>query len=108
MVPVDPASRTPAPLDDSADARLRVTSMRGRVEFSFELAAQGERARLEIYDAAGRMRATLVRGALGTGLYRIGWDGKDDAGRAVAPGVYFARLAHGGAQVATARFVWFR
>jgi hypothetical protein len=89
----------------AADARLRVTSAPGRVEFSFALVAE-ERARLEIYDAAGRIRATLVRGALGAGEHRVRWDGKDAAGRGVAPGVYFARLEHDGAR-ATARFVWF-
>ena len=47
--------------------------------------------RVEILDAAGR----LVRGFSTAGHsaqeQRFVWDGRDDAGRLVAPGVYFVR-----------------
>ncbi len=49
-------------------------------------------ALLSLYDALGRRVRTLASGS-GSGERRTAWDGKDDAGRSVAPGVYFARLA---------------
>jgi flagellar hook assembly protein FlgD len=38
------------------------------------------------------MVKTLERGPLGPGKHRIAWDGRDDRGRPVAPGVYFYQL----------------
>ena len=48
---------------------------------------------------------TLVAGWQGTGSYRIGWSGDDDAGRLVAPGVYFYRLTTQGTAQQTRRMV---
>ncbi len=50
---------------------------------------------LGLYDVAGRLVRTLVSregGELGPGLHTVAWDGRDDGGRRVAGGVYFARL----------------
>lgn len=58
---------------------------------AFELAAPGH-ARLRVYDAAGRLVATLVDENRGAGRHEIVWDGRDDGGRAVASGVYLYRL----------------
>ncbi len=52
------------------------------------------RAVVEIYDARGAHIATLVDTEKAAGAYTQGWDGRDDAGRAVSSGVYFARLTH--------------
>jgi len=49
-------------------------------------------ASMVIYDAAGRMVRTLVRGAVAAGQHRETWNGTDDSGRAVGAGVYFVRL----------------
>ncbi|UCE02410.1 MAG: VCBS repeat-containing protein [Candidatus Latescibacterota bacterium] len=57
----------------------------------FELAA-AEHARLQIFDASGRLVRTLVDAALVAGRHTRVWDGRDDAGRATASGVYFYRL----------------
>lgn len=47
---------------------------------------------LAINDVAGRRVRTLLDGAVGAGDWSFVWDGRDDAGRAVASGVYFYRL----------------
>lgn len=48
--------------------------------------------RLRIYDAAGRIERTLLDGAAGAGPGTAFWNGRDQAGRALSPGVYLARL----------------
>jgi len=52
-------------------------------------------ARLVIYDAAGRLVRVLADGVLPAGRHEAVWDGRDDAGRQVASGVYFYRLEAG-------------
>jgi flagellar hook assembly protein FlgD len=47
---------------------------------------------LEIYDLAGRKVRSLESGDLRAGDHLIRWDGRNEAGRRVASGVYFARL----------------
>ncbi len=48
--------------------------------------------RLSIYDTAGRHVRSLARGQEGSYL----WDGKDEVGRRVEPGVYFYRVENNG------------
>lgn len=47
---------------------------------------------LRVYDARGRAVATLVDETLTAGHHEVVWDGRDASGRAVASGVYFARM----------------
>ena len=47
---------------------------------------------LRVYDARGRAVATLVDETLVAGHHEVVWDGRDASGRAVASGVYFARM----------------
>jgi hypothetical protein len=49
-------------------------------------------ARLAVYDVAGRRVRTLLEGSLPAGAGEATWDGRDDSGRGLAPGTYFARL----------------
>ena len=51
-------------------------------------------ATLEVYDVAGR-RVRSSRLALREGWQDISFDGKDDAGRHLASGVYFYRVSSG-------------
>jgi len=62
------------------------------------------RVRLAILDGRGRRVRILADGLLPPGVHRIAWDGRDDAGRRLASGVYFARLALPG-RVETQRLV---
>ncbi|HDR00260.1 MAG TPA: hypothetical protein ENN51_08275 [candidate division WOR-3 bacterium] len=54
---------------------------------------------LRVYDASGRQVRTLENGRLRAGSRHATWDGRDDAGRRVAHGVYFVRLDTPGRQV---------
>jgi len=45
-----------------------------------------------IVDAGGRRVRTLVDRTMAAGSARITWDGRDDSGRAAAPGAYFLRV----------------
>lgn len=47
---------------------------------------------LEIYDISGRLVHTLVRGTLTPGQHQIDWEMRDDDGRLLRNGVYFAGL----------------
>lgn len=70
----------------------------GRAELAFTLPAAGI-ARLTIHDVAGRLVAAPLEEMLPQGAQRAVWNGRDEAGRAVAPGIYFARLEAGGESV---------
>lgn len=48
--------------------------------------------RLEVYDLAGRLVRTLEAGSFPAGEHAVQWDGRDDAGRASASGVYLVQL----------------
>lgn len=50
------------------------------------------RVTLSIYDASGRRLVTLVNRDMAPGRYRANWNGKDEEGTDVAPGVYFCRV----------------
>jgi hypothetical protein len=53
---------------------------------------EATRVHLAIYDTAGRLVRSLSNETLPGGVSRIPWDGRDDAGRAVASGSYLCRL----------------
>jgi hypothetical protein len=59
--------------------------------FAFSLAKAG-RADLEVFSVDGRRVRTITSGVRDAGEYRLEWNGADDAGRPIAPGVYYARL----------------
>jgi len=52
-------------------------------------------ARLEIFDARGRLVRRLVDGPMSAGESFVKWDGRDDAGAELGSGIYFARLTVG-------------
>jgi hypothetical protein len=86
--------RTPAPVVAAANSAPE------QLSFAFSLPDAG-RAGLTIVDTAGRRVRTLAHQALDAGAHDVPWDGRDDAGRACAEGVYVARLAVDGRAVAT-------
>ena len=44
---------------------------------------------LDIFDVSGRLVKTLIETPYIPGLYTVSWDGKDNAGKDVASGIYF-------------------
>jgi hypothetical protein len=63
-----------------------------QTEIAFELAKAG-RTTLRIYDARGRLVATVLDATLPAGPHRAAWNGTTDlTGRDVASGIYFYRL----------------
>ena len=64
----------------------------GRADLRYSL-PHSAHVTLAVYDVAGRRVAQLVDEAQTAGTYRIHWRGRNDAGREVAAGVYFVRMA---------------
>jgi hypothetical protein len=62
---------------------------------AFALVRPG-RVSLSILDASGRRVATLVDEERDAGPHAARWDGRDDRGQRVAPGVYVSLLVSGG------------
>jgi hypothetical protein len=58
---------------------------------AFRLPVAG-RVSLEVFDLRGARLATLIAGDRAAGEQSVDWDGRDAAGRALASGIYLARL----------------
>jgi hypothetical protein len=63
----------------------------GRARIAFGVTRK-EHVELRIYDVTGRAVRTLANREFTPGEHELVWDGVDDAGRAVARGVYFYQL----------------
>jgi hypothetical protein len=63
-----------------------------RIAYSVE---EGGRLMLRIFDVSGRLVRVLANEWRTPGLYSEVWDGRDDAGHAVASGVYFYQVRIG-------------
>lgn len=61
------------------------------VDLRLDLAQTGP-VDVAIYDVSGRLVRSLLSDVLTGGSHPLAWDGRDDAGRSAAPGVYFASL----------------
>ncbi len=67
----------------------------GNSRILFEL-PRPARIELTIHSVDGRLVRRLLAAELAAGQHDLSWDGRDDAGRSVPPGVYVARLAGDG------------
>ncbi len=68
----------------------RPNPFRSDVALGFALPRPAE-VTVAVYDLAGRRVRMVRRGQMAAGEQRLRWDGRDDAGRASAPGVYLIR-----------------
>jgi hypothetical protein len=68
---------------------------RTTIEFRVETAG---RATLDVFDVAGRRVRALLDDEVDTGLHLVQWDGRDESGREVPPGIYFYSATVNGAR----------
>ncbi len=74
----------------------RPNPFRESTMLSFSLPAPAS-VRINVYDAAGRLVRTLAAGeTFPAGRHERAWDGRDEAGRAAAPGFYALRVEAAG------------
>lgn len=67
---------------------------RGESRVRLTLAREGD-VRVDVLDTGGRRVRTIARGVRAAGVHDLAWDGRDDAGRETAAGVYFVRALGG-------------
>ena len=79
------------------------TPVGATAKLQFVLSEPGP-ASLTVYDIHGRQVTVLAEGRFQSGESTVSWDGKDDAGRQVGSGVYFAHFTAGDA-LATRKIV---
>jgi uncharacterized repeat protein (TIGR01451 family) len=68
----------------------------GRMNYAYKVAEGGSSVDVGVYNVAGRLVKTLASGAQGAGTYTLTWDGSDDSGVRMSPGVYFLKARVGG------------
>lgn len=85
----DSPERLPAVLAFAAPRPNPATA--GTTRFPFSLSRTGG-VRLAVYRVDGTRVRTLLDGVRSPGAHEIAWDGRDEGGRRVPAGVYFARL----------------
>ncbi|MGH7723942.1 MAG: FlgD immunoglobulin-like domain containing protein [Candidatus Eiseniibacteriota bacterium] len=100
----DPGAAEASPADpsmQSATARvtafsaLRPNPTSGGTTIFFELGRTAP-VRIEVFDVRGMRVRTVTEGVMESGAHSARWDGKDQAGRRVAAGVYVVRFAADG------------
>ncbi len=86
----------PLPAADAGDPVLPLTirlapnhpnPFQASTNISFNL-EESEAVRVSLYDSQGRLVRTLVDGEMSAGSHSVPWDGRDNAGRETASGVY--------------------
>lgn len=86
------AALTPELVVRTALAQPRPNPSTHATKVSFAI-ADGEMGGLRVYDVSGRQVRVLEEDLAGPASAMVRWDNLDDRGRAVAPGIYFVRLA---------------
>jgi hypothetical protein len=95
VFPIDDLGSTTAPVFKAKKFACRSLKGRGvksgiRVIYAYHKGC--DRVELSVFDVTGRLVRTLVDEDKQPMNYRVFWNGKDNAGSAVASGVYFYRL----------------
>ncbi len=70
---------------------LGANPVRGNAALNFSLSQTGS-VRLHLIDVSGRVVRTLVDGSMSAGPHAASWNGRDNEGRSLPSGLYFARL----------------
>ncbi|MCF8369198.1 MAG: T9SS type A sorting domain-containing protein [Bacteroidales bacterium] len=74
------------------------------IEFSFRMNYENHIS-LEIYDMGGNIIKTIIQGKYPEGNYSFSWQGKNEAGNKIKPGVYFYKLNTNNGTVLTDKLV---
>ena len=88
-----PADDVPAPVTTLAGAHPNPFNPKTTLRFSL---AERQRATLRLYDLTGRRVRTLLDETRDAGDHAVDWNGRDDAGRRLASGVYLVRFEAAG------------
>ena len=91
LVPNPTSSVNPTPETTQLGMRAAPNPATKDVELSFDLAKR-QSVVLAVFSVEGRRIRTVQRGVLEAGHHQLAWDGRDDQGKPVADGMYFARL----------------
>ncbi len=86
-------------VDDATSRTIEVSPagpnpFRQAVRLTAALAARSSLT-LEVFDVQGRRLRTLARGSFGPGMHAFEWDGTQESGARVAPGLYLLRTRIG-------------
>jgi Zn-dependent metalloprotease len=65
---------------------------RGATTISFAVPVPDVTVRIDLFDVMGRLATTLINEAFDPGVHTVRWNGEDNRGRVVAPGLYFVRM----------------
>jgi len=82
--------------DEARIARAHPNPFATETTLEYALAQAGH-VEAKVYTAAGRLVRTLLDERQDAGIRSLSWDGRDDAGAELAPGVYFVRILANGA-----------
>jgi fibronectin type 3 domain-containing protein len=74
---------------------IRPNPFSAETTIRYAVPAEGAAVSIRLYDIRGRLVRTLADGRRSGGTYDAVWDGRDNAGRAVSSGIYFARVSIG-------------
>lgn len=95
FVPAASATAVDAPArGESRLSDARPNPFNPSTSIGYTLAREGK-TEIVVYDVSGRRVRVLASGPATAGYHEVTWDGRDDAGRAVASGVYFYQLRAG-------------
>uniref|UniRef100_A0A832MKJ3 FlgD/Vpr Ig-like domain-containing protein n=1 Tax=Eiseniibacteriota bacterium TaxID=2212470 RepID=A0A832MKJ3_UNCEI len=97
-----PVAVAEAPRTPRAALRAEPNPARGALALAVEPHAAGWQS-LEAFDVTGRAVRRIEAGWRPAAPRRVAWDGRDDSGRALPPGVYLVVLRAGGAPAASVR-----
>ncbi len=87
-------NESPIPGKTQLELEIFPNPFNPRTTIAFDL-QEARLVRLDIYDLAGKKVSSLAAGEYGPGRHQISWQGVDDSGRALASGLYLARLKAG-------------
>lgn len=71
--------------------RVSPNPTRGACSIAFDLPSP-QNIDVHVYDVLGSSIRSLARGRRGAGPHSVTWDGRNETGAAMAPGMYFVRL----------------